>query len=127
NIDTSTFYEVIGSTSKQHDLALTGWCPDWPSDRLQGREFDVTVVLHPLSGRPDATAFHLETGRLCVLASRHRHACIVVCREGVTQLLDEHPSTEPVQLGVTVKFPDGWEANHAVLAHLAEHRVPWRP
>lgn len=97
------------------------------ANRLQGREFDVTVVLHPLSGRPDATAFHLETGRLCVLTSRHRHACIVVCRAGVARLLDEHPSSEPVQLGVTVKFPDGWEANHAVLAHLAEHRTPWPP
>jgi hypothetical protein len=43
----------------------------------------------------------------------------------VPELLDEHPSAEPVQLGVTVKFPDGWEANHAVLAHLAEHTVPW--
>jgi hypothetical protein len=32
-----------------------------------------------------------------------------------------------VRLGVTVKFPDGWEANHAVLAHLSEHRVVWRP
>ncbi|MET7538088.1 AAA domain-containing protein [Streptomyces sp. NPDC005507] len=97
------------------------------ANRLQGREFDVTVVLHPLSGRPDATAFHLETGRLCVLASRHRHACIVVCRAGVPDLLDDHPSTEPVQLGVTVKFPDGWEANHAVLARLTEHRVTWTP
>ncbi|WP_327702966.1 AAA domain-containing protein [Streptomyces decoyicus] len=107
-------------------LGVTGVAVD-TANRLQGREFDVTVVLHPLSGRPDATAFHLETGRLCVLASRHRHACIVVCREGVADLLDEHPSTEPVRLGVTVKFPDGWEANHAVLAHLAEHRVAWRP
>ncbi|MFF8955852.1 AAA domain-containing protein [Streptomyces sp. NPDC014894] len=97
------------------------------ANRLQGREFDVTVVLHPLSGRPDATAFHLETGRLCVLTSRHRHACVVVCRAGVSDLLDEHPSTEPVQLGVTVKFPDGWEANHAVLARLAEHRVALTP
>ncbi|MER7896951.1 AAA domain-containing protein [Streptomyces sp. NPDC096046] len=97
------------------------------ANRLQGREYDVTVVLHPLSGRPDATAFHLETGRLCVLASRHRHACVVVCRAGVTDLLDDYPSTEPVQLGTVVKFPDGWEANHAVLAHLAEHRVEWRP
>jgi hypothetical protein len=97
------------------------------ANRLQGREYDVTVVLHPLSGRPDATAFHLETGRLCVLASRHRHACIVVCRAGVGDLLDDYPSTEPVQLGTLVKFPDGWEANHAVLAHLAEHRVAWRP
>ncbi|MFJ9795008.1 AAA domain-containing protein [Streptomyces sp. NPDC101145] len=108
------------------DLGVTGVTVD-TANRLQGREYDVTVVLHPLSGRPDATAFHLETGRLCVLASRHRHACVVVCREGVTDLLDEHPSTEPVQLGVTVKFPDGWEANHAVLSHLAEHRVRWRP
>ncbi|WP_395296106.1 AAA family ATPase [Kitasatospora hibisci] len=93
------------------------------ANRLQGREYDVTVVLHPLSGRPDATAFHLETGRLCVLASRHRHACIVVARAGIAELLDEHPSTEPVQLGVSVAFPDGWEANHQVLQHLAGHRV----
>ncbi|MCK1798540.1 AAA family ATPase [Streptomyces sp. XM4193] len=93
------------------------------ANRLQGREFDVTVVLHPLSGRPDATAFHLETGRLCVLASRHRHACIVVCRAGVPELLDAYPETEPVPLGVTVKFPDGWEAHHSVLAHLEESRV----
>ncbi|WP_307798758.1 AAA family ATPase, partial [Streptomyces beijiangensis] len=104
------------------ELGVTGVAVD-TANRLQGREFDVTVVLHPLSGRPDATAFHLETGRLCVLASRHRHACIVVCRAGVADLLDEHPSTEPVHLGVTLKFPDGWEANHAVLAHLSEHRV----
>ncbi|MEV5817079.1 AAA domain-containing protein [Streptomyces mutabilis] len=107
------------------DLGVTEVTVD-TANRLQGREYDVTVVLHPLSGRPDATAFHLETGRLCVLASRHRHACIVVCREGVGELLDDYPSTEPVQLGTLVKFPDGWEANHAVLAHLAEHRVPWR-
>ncbi|MFF3893236.1 AAA family ATPase [Streptomyces sp. NPDC001812] len=97
------------------------------ANRLQGREYDVTVVLHPLSGRPDATAFHLETGRLCVLASRHRHACIVVCRAGVSDLLDAYPSTEPVQLGTLVKFPDGWEANHSLLAHLTEHRIEWRP
>ncbi len=23
--------------------------------------------------------------------------------------------------------PDGWEANFAVLTHLSEHRVRWRP
>ena len=97
------------------------------ANRLQGREFDVTVVLHPLSGRPDATAFHLETGRLCVLASRHRHACIVVCRAGVSRAPGRPPVDGAGPAGATVKFPDGWEANHAVLAHLAEHRVAWRP
>lgn len=89
------------------------------ANRLQGREYDVTIVLHPLSGRRDASAFHLETGRLCVLLSRHRHACVVVARAGIAQLLDAHPHSAPVHLGVPVKFPDGWEAHQAVLAHLA--------
>jgi len=94
------------------------------ANRLQGREFDVLIMLHPLSGRRDATAFHLEAGRLCVLASRHRHACVVVARAGIPELLDAHPSTEPVHLGVPVKFPDGWEAHQSFMAHLARFRVP---
>jgi superfamily I DNA and/or RNA helicase len=94
------------------------------ANRLQGAEFDVTIVLHPLSGRLDATAFHLESGRLCVLTSRHRHACIVVGRAGIPELLDAHPSVEPVHLRSLVKFPDGWEANQAVLSHLGQHTVP---
>jgi hypothetical protein len=93
------------------------------ANRLQGREFDMTIVLHPLSGRRDATAFHLEAGRLCVLATRHRHACVVVARAGIPELLDAHPSTEPVHLNVPVKFPDGWEANQSLLAHLSQFKV----
>jgi AAA domain len=93
------------------------------ANRLQGREFDVLIMLHPLSGRRDATAFHLEAGRLCVLASRHRHACVVVARAGIPELLDAHPSAEPVHLGVPVKFPDGWEAHQSFMAHLARYRV----
>jgi len=93
------------------------------ANRLQGREYDVTVFLHPLSGRRDATAFHLEAGRLCVLASRHRQACVVVARAGIRDLLDEHPSTEPVHLNEPVRFPDGWAAHQTMLAHLEEHRV----
>jgi hypothetical protein len=93
------------------------------ANRLQGAEFEVTIILHPLSGRHDATAFHLEAGRLCVLASRHRHACIIVTRAGIADLLDAHPSDEPIHLGVPAKFPDGWEAHHSLLAHLAGHRV----
>ncbi|MGW2056743.1 AAA domain-containing protein [Streptomyces sp. NPDC001840] len=93
------------------------------ANRLQGCEFRVTIVLHPLSGRGDASAFHLEAGRLCVLTSRHRHACIVVARAGIAELLDAHSSNDPVHPGAASKVADGWEANHAVLAHLAEHTV----
>jgi hypothetical protein len=88
------------------------------ANRLQGREFDVTIAWHPLAGRADASAFHLETGRLCVLLSRHRHACIVVGRRGIRELLDAYPSSQPVYLGVSPKFPDGWRAHQTVLDHL---------
>ncbi|MDX3098039.1 AAA family ATPase [Streptomyces sp. ME19-03-3] len=88
------------------------------ANRLQGREFDITLVWHPLSGRADASAFHLETGRLCVLLSRHRHACIVIGRAGIRDLLDRHPSSAPVYLDVPPKFPDGWRAHQTVLEHL---------
>ncbi|NNH76080.1 AAA family ATPase [Nocardia uniformis] len=91
------------------------------ANKLQGREFEVVIVLHPLSGRRDATSFHLEAGRLCVLTSRHRQACIVVARKGITDLLDSHPSTEPVHLSVPAKFPDGWQSNQAIMAKLAKH------
>ncbi|MFE9132152.1 AAA domain-containing protein [Streptomyces sp. NPDC007148] len=93
------------------------------ANRLQGCEFRVTIVLHPLSGRGDASAFHLEAGRLCVLTSRHRHACIVVARAGIAELLDVHPSNDPAHPGAASKVADGWEANHAVLDHLAGHTV----
>jgi len=105
------------------ELGVTDVVAD-TANRLQGREFDVMIMLHPLSGRRDATAFHLEAGRLCVLASRHRHACVVVARAGIPELLDAHPSAEPVHLGVPVKFPDGWAAHHSFLAHVTKHRIP---
>ncbi|MFS8523206.1 MAG: AAA family ATPase [Micromonosporaceae bacterium] len=89
------------------------------ANRLQGREFEVVVAWHPLSGRRDASAFHLEAGRLCVLASRHRQACIVVTRAGVREQLDACPATEPVWLGADPPRVDGWEANHLFLERLA--------
>ncbi|GID95974.1 AAA family ATPase [Amorphoplanes digitatis] len=125
---------AIGAAHRDQVAAIRALLPEHARDitvdtanRLQGREYDLTVVLHPLSGRRDATAFHLESGRLCVLTSRHRHACVVVARAGIAELLDAHPSTEPVHLGVPVKFPDGWEANQSMLAHLSGLTAAARP
>lgn len=94
------------------------------ANRLQGREYDVGVVLHPLSGRAAASEFHLETGRLCVLLSRHRQACIVVGRAGIADVLDAHPGAMPVWLGARIAVPDGWEANQVVLERLQAVKVP---
>lgn len=103
-------------------LDLTGVVVD-TANRLQGREFDIVVVLHPLSGRAATSEFHLETGRLCVLLSRHRHACIVVGRTGIKKLLDDHPMSSPIWLGAPIPVPDGWEANEAVLERLAPYTI----
>ncbi|MFF0989563.1 AAA domain-containing protein [Kocuria nitroreducens] len=93
------------------------------ANKVQGREYEVVLVWHPLAGRRDATAFHLEAGRMCVMLSRHRQACIVVGRAGSDRLLAEFPDSDPVFLDEPEKFPDGWEANSLVLDHLAGFRV----
>ncbi|WP_406073123.1 AAA domain-containing protein [Streptomyces virginiae] len=106
----------------RHHPRLHGVTVD-TANRLQGCERRITIALHPLSGRSDASAFHLEAGRLCVLTSRHRHTCIVVARAGIAELLDAHPSSAPARPGPASRIPDGWEAHHTVLAHLAQHTV----
>jgi hypothetical protein len=93
------------------------------ANRLQGREFDIVIAWHPLSGRRDATTFHLDAGRLCVLLSRHRHACIVVSRAGLHDQLMAHAPTEPVWIAEQVPVVDGWEAHLSVLEHLNRHRL----
>ena len=90
---------------------------------LQGREFEIVVVWHPLSGRRDASEFHLDAGRLCVLLSRHRQACIVVSRGGIRDQLAGHAPTEPVWLGEMAPVLDGWHAHLTVLDHLMQHAV----
>jgi hypothetical protein len=89
------------------------------ANRLQGREFDVVVVWHPLAGRLDATEFHLDAGRAAVLTTRHRHACVVLGRAGARQLLDDYPPPAEYELGVPhqIQF-DGWEAHARLLDHL---------
>jgi hypothetical protein len=111
----------------RYALSQTGIDPDAlvvsTANKVQGREYEVVLVWHPLAGRRDATAFHLEAGRMCVMLSRHRQACIVVGRAGADRLLAEFPDADPIFLDEPEKFPDGWEANSLVLDHLAQYRV----
>jgi hypothetical protein len=59
-------------------------------ERWQGLERNVMVVVHPLSGVIHPSAFDLETGRLCVMASRHRSGLVVVSRDHVRGTLETH-------------------------------------
>jgi len=94
------------------------------ANRLQGLEFEVVVAWHPLAGLPDVDAFHLDPGRLCVMLTRHRHACIVVGRASDADLLDGVAPPAPAFLGYEEEpLLDGWEAHRAVLDHLEKHRL----
>ena len=64
-------------------------------ERWQGLEKPVMIAVHPMSGVVSPTAFDLETGRLCVMASRHQSALIVVSRDHVgTTLANYIPAAE---------------------------------
>lgn len=55
------------------------------ANRWQGLERDVVIGLHPLSGSQTPSAFAMDAGRLCVMCSRHRVACVLIGRPGLIE------------------------------------------
>jgi hypothetical protein len=68
-------------------------------ERWQGLERAVMIAVHPLSGVQTPSAFDLETGRLCVMASRHQSACIFITRDHVGDTLNSHLPAADQALG----------------------------
>lgn len=94
------------------------------ANRLQGLTFEVVIVWHPLAGSSDTDAFHLDPGRLCVMLTRHRQACIVVGRDTDRELLDGIPPATPGFLGWDPDpVLDGWDAHETVFRLLEPHVV----
>ena len=71
------------------DKKMSAVSVDTP-ERWQGLERPVMVMVHPLSGVTEPSDFDLETGRLCVMASRHKAGLIVVTRDHLGATLDTH-------------------------------------
>ena len=94
------------------------------ANKLQGLEFEFVIAWHPLAGLPDADEFHLDAGRLCVLLTRHRHACIMIGRASDRVLLDTIPPTSPAYLGFDPDpLYEGWETHEAIFAAMEPHRL----
>jgi hypothetical protein len=74
---------------QRYGRKLKGVAIDTP-ERWQGLERKVMVVVHPLSGVVNPSEFDLETGRLCVMASRHQIALVVVSRDHLRDTLAAH-------------------------------------
>jgi hypothetical protein len=89
------------------------------ANQLQGLEFDLTIGWHPLAGLARPDEFHLEAGRLCVMCTRHRHACIVVGRRSDRELLEGVAPAIPVYPGAYQNdAPQGWDVHRAVMEAL---------
>jgi hypothetical protein len=95
------------------------------ANKLQGLEFDVVFVWHPLAGLLEADGFHLDPGRLGVLLTRHRQASVVVGRQDDCELLEDQilPPTTAYLGWDPDPVLDGWEIHRQVFVALEPFRV----
>lgn len=69
------------------------------TERWQGLERKLMIAVHPLSSTLSPSPFDLDTGRLCVMASRHQSGLIIVSRDHVADTLRDHIPTADQPLG----------------------------
>ena len=87
------------------------------AERLQGRQAAFTIAWHPASGSHAVTEFQRNTGRLCVMLSRHKAGSMVVMREDTAERLGSYESP-----GRSVVGEDGvyraWQTTKAMTERL---------
>ena len=88
-------------------------------ERWQGLERAVMIVVHPLSGVVRPSAFDLSTGRLCVMASRHRVGLVVVTRDHVGETLSAYLPVADQAVGLPDEAGRGHAQNLQVWEQLA--------
>jgi hypothetical protein len=94
------------------------------ANKIQGLEFATVFYWHSLASLSTADPFHLDPGRTCVGLTRHRHACVVVGREGDRALVEGFPPITPT-------YPDwdsdpvldGWDIHRQIFSGLSQHRL----
>ena len=82
----ATHRAMNGEVTRVIDPVFSNISVDTP-ERWQGLERPIMIVIHPLSSVIDPSDFDLETGRLCVMASRHQVALVIISRDHVGKTL----------------------------------------
>ena len=90
------------------------------AERWQGLERELMVVVHPLSSMENPGEFDLETGRLCVMASRHQSGLVVVGREHIGDTLDGILPVAAQPIGQPDAVARGLKRHRAFWKHLDE-------
>jgi AAA domain len=98
------------------------------ANRFQGLERRVIVALHPMSGAERLTEFNGEAGRACVALSRHRIACLIVGRDGISEALDRAVLEDERHLGrPDDPLYDGMRAHRTLMEQLEARGLIERP
>jgi len=98
----ATHRAMVGEIHRQLGDQFAGVRVDTP-ERWQGLERPMMVIIHPLSGVMDPTPFDIETGRLCVMASRHQAGLIILARDHVeASIMEFIPTAAHAPGGVDV-------------------------
>jgi hypothetical protein len=85
------------------------------------------VCWHPLASLMTGDEFHLEAGRICVLTTRHRHACLVVGRCRHRELVEGLSPPAPSWPGAESEgILRGRQIHSRIFAALEPFRVPVR-
>jgi hypothetical protein len=116
-MNTAIQNELRALSSKYADIRVT------TPERWQGLEKPVMVAVHPLSGVMSPSAFDLETGRLCVMSSRHQAACFFVTRDHVSDTLDDHLPLADQALGALDAVGKGHALHREFLAYHRERNL----
>ena len=82
----------------------------------------VMVMVHPLSGVTEPSDFDLETGRLCVMASRDLAGLIVVSGDHVGTTLDTHLPVAEQPVGRPDIAGPGHQQNGRLWSRLVEQK-----
>lgn len=115
----ATHRAMLGMIRKTLGTDLPQIRVDTP-ERWQGLQMPFMIAVHPLSSALNPSEFDLQTGRLCVMASRHQIGLVLVSRDHIYETLANTVTFATQAPGQPDETGRGREAHHALLTLLKE-------
>lgn len=115
----ATHRAMLGMIRKTLGTDLPQIRVDTP-ERWQGLQMPFMIAVHPLSSALTPSDFDLQTGRLCVMASRHQIGLVLVSRDHIFETLADTVTFATQPPGQPDETGRGREAHDALLTLLKQ-------
>lgn len=115
----ATHRAMLGLIRKTLGTELAHIRVDTP-ERWQGLQMPFMIAVHPLSSALNPSDFDLQTGRLCVMASRHQIGLVLVSRDHIFETLADTVTFATQAPGQPDETGRGRAAHDALLTLLTE-------